>query len=402
MGDMLMLATGGRPTQDLSIFDPVSPPAESIRSLSVLVLAITAFIFIVVEGILVYSIVRFRRRRAAPGADATGLAAHTEPPQVYGSKPIEIAWTAAPALIVFVLVLVSARTLWEVNVPPPQPREGDNTLFVTVVGRQWWWEYTYDHYNGRRLGFTTANELHIPASERGVDRRVYLTLKSADVCHSFWVPRLAGKTDAIPGRVNSMWFQTDRPGLYLGQCAEYCGMQHANMLLRVVVHDSHSDFKRWLDHQQKARWPSRDDPVGRRHQIEQAMVSQAFAPPGVGAPVWPQALVASRLATHDPFVVDDPRLRDERVWAGEKAFLSQSCVKCHAVRGTPAKGRYGPDLTHLMSRQTLASGMVENTPENLRRWVADPQQIKPGCFMPAFGLGDRERNDMVRYLLTLR
>src|SRR5262249_46136460 len=155
---------------------------------------------------------------------------------------------------------------------------------VTVVGRQWWWEYQYDHYNGkpiRALGpdgretdlpVITANELHIPASKGGVDRRVYLTLKSADVCHSFWVPRLAGKTDCIPGRVNSMWFQTDRPGLYLGQCAEYCGMQHANMLLRVVVHDSHSDFKRWLDHQQKARWPSRDDPVSRRHQIEQAMV----------------------------------------------------------------------------------------------------------------------------------
>src|SRR5207244_11652119 len=177
----------------LSIFDPASPPAESIRSRAVLVLAITAFIFVVVEGILFYSIFRFRRGAAAGTA---------EPPQVYGSKPIEIAWTAAPALIVFVLVLVTARTLWEVNVPPPQPRQGDNTLFVTVVGRQWWWEYTYDHYNGRELGFTTANELHVPAGGDGVARPVYLTLKSADVCHSFWVPRLAGKTDVIPGRTN--------------------------------------------------------------------------------------------------------------------------------------------------------------------------------------------------------
>src|SRR6516164_9970845 len=107
-----------------------------------------------------------------------------------------------------VQVLVSARTLWEVNVPPPQPREGDNTLFITVVGRQWWWEYRYDRYNGRELGFTTANELHIPAGEKGVPRPVYLTLKSADVCHSFGVPRLGGKTDLIPGRTNSMWFQT--------------------------------------------------------------------------------------------------------------------------------------------------------------------------------------------------
>jgi cytochrome c oxidase subunit 2 len=334
----LLLASANGTTQNLSIFDPVSPPAESIRNLSILVLAITGFIFVVVEGILIYSVVRFRRRAAAGGA---------EPPQVYGSKPIEIAWTAAPALTVFVLILVTARTLWEVNVPPPQPQAGDKTLFVTVVGRQWWWEYTYDHYNGRELGFTTANELHVPAGADGVARPVYLTLKSADVAHSFWVPRLAGKTDVIPGRVNSMWFRTDQPGLYLGQCAEYCGTQHANMLLRVYV-DPPADFERWLENERK------------------------------------------------------PAVEDPAASAGKSAFLAQSCVNCHRVRGTPAQGRYAPDLTHLMARQTLASGMIENTPEDLRRWVADPQQIKPGCLMPAFGLGDRDRGDIVRYLLTLR
>jgi cytochrome c oxidase subunit 2 len=341
----LLLASADPPTHDLSIFDPASPPAESIRSLSVLVLAITAFIFVIVEGILFYSVLRFRRRTAAGSA---------EPPQVYGSKPIEIAWTAAPALIVFVLVLVTARTLWEVNVPPPRPQEGDNTLFVTVVGRQWWWEYTYTHYNGKELRadpdqqpLITANELHVPAGEDGVPRRVYLTLKSADVCHSFWVPRLAGKTDLIPGRTNGLWFQTDHTGLYVGQCAEYCGTQHAHMLLRVVV-DSPRDFDAWLETQRK---PAAAGPDGS---------------------------------------------------AGLSAFLSQSCVNCHRVRGISEKGSYAPDLTHLMSRQTLASGMVPNTPENLRRWVADPQQIKPGCLMPAFGLSDRERDDIVGYLLTLR
>jgi cytochrome c oxidase subunit II len=328
-------------THDLSIFDPASPSAESIRSLYVLVFAITGFIFIAVEGILFYSIFRFRRQAKA---------GTMEPPQVYGSKPIEIAWTAAPALVVFVLVLVTARTLWEVNVPPPQPREGDNTLFVTVVGRQWWWEYTYENYNGRELGFTTANELHVPASEpgeSGVKRRIFLKLKSADVCHSYWVPRLAGKTDLIPGRVNSMWFQPDTPGLYVGQCAEYCGTQHAHMLLRVVV-DTPEDFETWLTDQAKEqKMPSSDDVPAR-------------------------------------------------------AFFSQSCVKCHRVRGTSAQGSYGPDLTHLMSRQTLASGMVPNTPENLDAWVKDPQQIKPGCLMPDFGLSEAERNDIVRYLRTLR
>jgi cytochrome c oxidase subunit 2 len=357
MGSPSLLAVSGQAREDLSIFDPASPPAESILNASVLVLAIAAFIFLVVEGVLLYNVLRFRRR---------GPAGATEPPQVYGSKPIEIAWTAAPAMIVFVLVLVAARTLWEVKVPPPQPRPGDNALFVTVVGRQWWWEYTYDHYDGEALGFTTANELHVPAGEDGVPRPVYLTLKSADVCHSFWVPRLAGKIDLIPGRPNRLWFRTGRPGLYLGQCAEYCGTQHANMLLRVSV-DSPEEFGRWLAHERKPADPA--DPA------------------------------------------------DE----AQRTFQRQSCVNCHAVRGTSARGTYAPDLTHLMSRQTLASGMIPNTPDDLRRWVDDPQKVKPGCLMPAFGLGEpdrdkgkpgsrrpapalgeRDRDLVMRYLLTLR
>jgi len=333
-----LLAASDAAAENLSIFDPVSPPAESIVNVSVLVLAIAALIFLVVEGVLLYSVIRFRRRGAA---DAT------EPAQVYGSQPIEIAWTAAPAMIVFVLVLVTARTLWEVKVPPPEPTPGDNTLFVTVVGRQWWWEFTYDHYDGEPLGFTTANELHVPAGEDGVPRPVYLTLKSADVCHSFWVPRLGGKIDLIPGRTNHLWFRTDRPGLYLGQCAEYCGTQHANMLLRVSA-DRPDDFARWLGNERKP-------------------------------------------------AVDDPAARE-----GKEAFLRQSCVNCHAVRGTSARGSYAPDLTHLMSRQTLASGMVPNTPDKLRQWVDDPQKIKQGCLMPAFGLSERDGDLVLRYLLTLR
>ena len=345
-----LMASGGLFAQSLSIFTPASPPAESIRSLAILVLAITAGIFLVVEGVLVYSIIRFRHK---------GAPTLKEPAQVYGSKPIEIAWTAAPALVVFVLVLVTARTLWEVNVPPPPPQAGDNTLFVTVVGRQWWWEYQYDHYNGKsiravgpdrsetELPVITANELHVPASEEGVPRPVYLTLKSADVCHSFWVPRLGGKTDLIPGRVNAMWFQTDNPGLYLGQCAEYCGTQHARMLLRVVV-DPPSAFEKWLENERK------------------------------------------------------PAVEDRDTSAGRSAFLSLGCVNCHRIRGTPANGTYAPDLTHMMSRDTLASGMIENNLDNLRRWVTNPQQIKPGCLMPAFGLGDKERDDIIRYLRTLR
>jgi cytochrome c oxidase subunit 2 len=336
-----LMSAGEQPAQNLSIFDPVSPPGVAIRDLAFLVLVITAFIFVVVEGILVYSLVRFRRRVAAESM---------EPPQVYGSKPIEIAWTAAPALIVFVLVLVTTRTLWEVSPDPPQPRSGDNTLFVTAVGRQWWWEYTYDHYDGRPLGFTTANELHIPAGEGDVRRPVYLSLQSADVCHSFWVPRLGGKTDLIPGRTNSLWFETSQTGLFLGQCAEYCGTQHANMLLRVYV-DPPAKFERWLkDQQEKAKAP-------------------------------PAGTQASE---------------------GMKVFVKQSCVNCHRVRGIDERGTYAPDLTHLMSRDTLACGMIENTEANLDRWIDDPQRIKQGCLMPAFGFSPHERSLIVTFLRTLR
>src|SRR5262245_1218603 len=332
--------------QSESLFNPASPGAESIRNLSLLVLAITGFIFILVEGILVYAIVRFRRRATA----VSGQEDKAEPPQAYGSKPIEIAWTAAPALIVFVLVLVTTRTLWEVAPTPPEPREGDRALFVTVVGHQWWWEYRYDHYDGKALGFVTANELYIPAGVDGEPRPVYLPLKSADVCHSFAVPRLAGKTDLIPGRTNRMWFQTDKPDLYLGQCAEYCGTQHANMLIRVIAQPP-ADFDRWLANQMKDHTPKDSDP--------------------------------------------------EPVKKGRKVFLGQSCVNCHRVAGTAAQGTYGPDLTHLMSRATLATGMVPNTAENLREWLADPQKVKPGCLMPSFGLSARDRDLIVDYMLTL-
>lgn len=336
MAGLVLLANGASPPQDLSIFAPASPAAESIRSLFLLVLAITGAIFLLVECVLLYSILRFRR----------GAAATTEPPQVYGSMPIEIAWTAGPALIVFLLTLILTRTEFEVRANPDKPPPGSKPLYVTVIGHQWWWEYVYDKYDGQEVGFITANELHVPASEEGVPRPVYLTLKSADVCHSFWVPRLAGKTDLIPGRTNQMWFQTSRPGLYLGQCAEYCGTQHAHMLLRVIV-DSPADFQNWLDNQKK---PADDDPAVR---------------------------------------------------VGRDLFLSQSCVNCHRVRGTKARGTYAPDLTHLMSRETLASGMVSNTPEELRNWVVDPQQTKPGCLMPAFGLDERQVERIVDYLMTL-
>jgi cytochrome c oxidase subunit II len=339
-GDLLTVASQAvslLAVNDLSIFSPVSPSAGSIRDLALLVFAITALIFLIVEGVLLYCTWRFRRPKTHDSI---------EPPQVYGSKPIEVAWTVAPALIVFTLVLVTIRTLWEVEIPQPEPASSDNALFITVIGKQWWWEFSYDHYNGTPLGFITANELHVPASSEAASRRIYLTLESADVCHSFWVPRLAGKTDLIPGVSNHLWFETEQTGLYLGQCAEYCGTQHAGMLLRVVV-EPPEEFDRWVAAQQR------------------------------------------------------PATQKAEVAAGQTAFLAESCVNCHRVRGTSARGSYAPDLTHLMSRQTLASGLVPNDPENLRRWILNPQQIKTGCLMPAFGLQAERREAIVDYLLSL-
>jgi len=335
----VLLAARNPAVENLSIFDPVSPPAESIRTLAYLMLAITGVIFLLVQGILLYAIYRFRHGKPT-GPD--------EPAQVYGSTPIEIAWTAAPTLVVFVMMLAIVRTLWEVNVDPNRPPAESQPVRVSTIGHQWWWEYKYDLPDGR--SFITANELHVPASNFTTPserRPVYLSLQSADVCHSWWVPRLAGKMDLIPGRTNSLWFETAQTGMYVGQCAEFCGPQHAKMLLRVYV-DTPEVYAAWLANQAKP-------------------------------------------------AVDDPKVKE-----GRELFLTLSCVSCHRVDGTTAAGTYAPDLTHLKSRETLASGIVPNSREELRRWVNDPQKVKPGALMPAFNLSDRELDLVIDYLETLK
>ena len=273
-----LLAAGiGSQLENVSTLDPASPSTESIRFLFLFLCAVSAFILAIVWGVLFYSLIHFRRKHAA-SAQST-----TEPPQVYGSLPIEIAWTVAPGLIVFLLTLVIVRTEFDVRINPNRVSKDAKPLEVTVIGHQWWWEYVVDERheteaneqgtndqgptpadNGPRTtdhgqSVITANELHIPVSSDSQPRPTFLTLLSNDVCHSFWVPRLAGKTDLIPGRRNQTWFKTTEPGLYLGQCAEYCGTQHANMLLRVYV-DTPEDFAAWLANEQK---PAADEPAVR-------------------------------------------------------------------------------------------------------------------------------------------
>jgi cytochrome c oxidase subunit 2 len=312
-----------------NIFAPLSTPAFWINELSYFVLVVTAVIFAIVFGLIVFALVRFRRR---PDDDGR------EPPQFFGSNRLEGAWTIMPVLIVLILSLTTARVIQSVQSAPRPP----SALDVTVVGHQWWWELRYPS-----LGIVTANELHVPVSDPRAPTPTWLTLLAADVAHSFWVPRLAGKTDLIPNRVNHMWIAPSTPGMYVGQCAEYCGTQHAKMLLRVYVHPR-AEFDRWV---------------------------QAQA---------------------------DPIASPASVAAGKRVFQRNGCVNCHTVAGTIGTGRYGSDLTHLMSRATLAAGAAPNSPEALRAWVRDPGTIKPGAHMPAMQLTEQEVNELVDYLLTLR
>ena len=310
-----------------SIFAPTSTPAEAIFGVSMFTVVTTTAIFIFVFALLAYVVVRFRSR---PSDD------RSEPVQIYGSTQVELAWTVIPVLIVIALFLAAARVVASIQNASHPP----GALEVTVIGHQYWWEYRYPGLN-----IVTANELHVPLSEPAHPTPTFLTLLSADTDHSFWVPRLAGKTDLIPNHPNHMWIDPHETGLFLGQCAQYCGVQHAKMLLRVYV-QPREEFDRWVKTQQQ-------------------------------------------------------QTQREAQSNGQRVFESTACVNCHNIEGTNAKGRFGPDLTHLMTRDTLASGAVANTHDTLRLWIKNPDAIKPGSKMPAMGLSDTDVDAVTAYLETL-
>jgi cytochrome c oxidase subunit 2 len=212
-----------------SIFAPAATPAQSAYGVSMLVLAITLAIFCVVAGLLLFALLRYRHR---PSNSESGQ----EPAQIYGSNQIELSWTVIPILIVVILFLATTRVVFSTQ-RAPKPAE---SIDVIVIGHQFWWEYRYP-----KFGVVTANELHIPVSDPSHPTPAYLTMSSADTDHSFWVPRLAGKMDVIPNKINVMWMDPSTPGLYLGQCAQYCGTQHAKMLLRVYA-DTPTQFAAWI------------------------------------------------------------------------------------------------------------------------------------------------------------
>lgn len=279
----------------------VHPSTEAARMIQSVYATITWWmvaIFVVVEGALIYAILRFRRRPTDEGV----------PEQIHGNTPLEVGWTLVPLVIVIAFIFPSLRTTCALAKAAPE-----DALQVKVVGKRWWFEFEYPEY-----GIITANELHLPAG-----RMANLELTSDNVIHSFWVPRLSGKRDLVPGRAQHIWFTPEEPGWYEGQCAELCGASHAFMQFRVKV-ETPEDFERWVKAQQQP----------------------------------------AQIDTTSP---------------GFQAFQQNACFTCHSIQGSPFTfARIGPNLTHVASRTTLAGAVLENTPEVMRAWIRNAGQFKPG------------------------
>jgi len=302
-----------------SVLSPEGVSARRIDRLWWLMLWISLAVLTVVLGLMVVAIVRRGRR----GVEVD----HATPS--WGDPFVVIAGVAVPALILIGVFVVSLRDMNAIA------EQGDATLTIDVIGHVWWWEVRYPG------GAVTANEIHIPTGET-----VRLRLTSDDVIHSFWVPELAPKIDMIDGRTNVLDVRTDVPGTYRGQCAEFCGLQHANMAFLVIA-EPRDEFDAW--------WQNEVQPAD----------------------------------------------SDTETASGLDVFLTSSCVGCHTIRGTDATGTLGPDLTHMASRLTLAAGTIPNTRAQLARWIVDPQSIKPGNVMPPTQLSDEDLDKLLDYLETL-
>ena len=315
----------------VAMFRPESPEAASILTLSLILLGIAAVAFVIVEVWLFLAVFRFRNR---PEQEAV---------QTHGNLRLEWGWTIATAAIVIVVLVMTIVTMGQVTtvqsatVPVQGAFPGDS-LVLRVVGHQWWWTFEYP-----QLNIVTANEVHVPT-----DRTIRVQLEAEDVIHSFWVPRLNGKTDTIPGQVNYTSFLAITPDRYHGLCGEFCGLQHAHMGF-VIQAEPVGDFSNWVRTMQQPAEP----------------------------PQTPEAQ------------------------AGQDAF-NQTCAGCHTIRGTQAQGKVGPDLTHFALRQRLAADMIDNTPDNLARWIDNPQAVKPGNLMPDTNLDQQTIDNIVAYLTDLK
>ena len=312
-----------------SALDPAGIQADRVAGLWWFMLIVASIVFVLVVAALAYSVVAGRSR-----APATMPEGRRDRRMILAIS----AATVATVVVLFAFLIVNFSTERALASLP-----GDQAVAVKVVGHQWWWEIEYvDSIANRRL--VTANELHIP-----VGAPIKIELESRDVIHSFWVPRLHGKLDLVPGYKNVLWLRADSAGVYRGQCAEFCGHQHAKMAFTVVA-KSRADFDAWLEQQ--------------------------------------------RQPAPEPVTEEQARGRD--------VFLDAPCVMCHTIRGTPAGGKVAPDLTHLASRGTIGAGSLPNTRGNLGGWILDPHSIKPGVKMPANPLSSSDLHSLLSYLESLR
>ncbi len=320
---MLLALTGcaGSP----SIFNPASDNARQISDLVQTIYIIAAVVFVVVESLLVFSALRYSRRNAGPAS------------QIEGNTRFEIGWTILPAVVLAIVFLVSLATLTGLAYQPAAVAN-DPPLTVTVIGHQWWWEFDYPDQK-----IVTAGEMHVP-----VGTVINLNIQTVDVVHSYWVPQLGGKIDAIPGQTNKTWFRATQTGSFPGQCSEFCGIEHGDMRFVVIV-DSQADFDKWVTDQQ--------------------------------SPI--------------PTATGDAA-------QGEALFMKGACVACHTINGTPAQGKIGPNLTHVKSRTIIAGGALDNTTGNMWTWLADPQAVKPGTVMPNLHLSQQDIILLAQFLDTLK
>ena len=316
----------------MSVLRAFSDKARSVLHLNWGLLVICLVVMAAIATLLVVGLARQPRRPLPPGGDGAWPVARPEGGIRWIYAGIALTSVALLGSLVWSMVVLA-----HVASPPTRP-----AVTLEVTGHQWWWQVHYDDPTPSRQ-FTTANEIHIPV---GAPVRVKLT--SADVIHSFWVPALSGKTDTIPGQVNEAWLEAREPGTYRGQCAEYCGAQHAHMAFSVIA-DPPQVFQAW----------------------------------------WQSQLAAS------------PPPTDALARAGSHVFVRR-CGSCHTVRGTEAGGILGPDLSHLAQRRGLAAETVPNTPGHLAAWIADPQGLKPGSQMPQLGLSGPELSSIQAYLATLK
>jgi cytochrome c oxidase subunit II len=327
-------------------------------------------VFVLVEGALLYAVFRFR-----------GRPTDAEPRQIHGNTVIEIIWTVIPALILAAIAVPTVKGIFQTSAIPT----GD-VLNVQVVGHQWWWEFRYPDLN-----ITTANELHIP-----VGQTVSLRMGTADVVHSFWPPRLAGKRDVFPNRETRLWFKAEAAGEYPGQCGEFCGIQHGRMAFRVRA-QTPEEFQAWAAHMQtlgpkpaKAAEAAPPAESVRTASAGAAVQAPQKPEPGKGA----QPTAAGRDSAAAPAQPQDPAYA-----AGEKLFSAKGCIGCHSLNAVdPPKGLIGPNLANVGARSYIGAGSFKNTDENLARWIQNPQALKQGVLMPNLGVTPEEAKSLVAYL----